>query len=237
MSTLANHVALVTGGASGIGKAIAMRLAQAGAKVFVVGRNADKLAALTTAEPAIATQVCDVTDEASVAAAFAACRTRFGAVTILVNNAGLGIPTPDLATTDVATLQQMLDTNIRGSFLCARAALADMKPAGAGHILNLVSVVGKKTNPNAPLYCASKFGQRGFSSGLADQILPLGIKVTDLNPGATDTDYWGDRKVPREKFLTAADVAEAAHFVLSAPANVLIRELDLESMGMLRKMS
>lgn len=229
--TLTNHVAFVTGGASGIGKAIALKLAVAGAKVFVVGRNSDKLAKLS----GVTTAVCDITDEAAVNAAFAACRAKLGPVTILVNNAGLGIPTPDLATTDVAALQQMIDTNIRGSFLCAKAALADMKPAGKGHILNVVSVVGKKTNPNAPLYCASKFGQRGFSSGLADQMLPLGIKVTDLNPSATDTDYWGDRKVPREKFLTAEDVAEAALFVLNQPERVLIRELDLESMFMARK--
>ncbi len=231
MSTLTNHVAFITGGASGIGKAIALKLATAGAKVFIVGRDAAKLAAV----PGVVSAVCDVADEAAVNAAFAACRAKLGPVTILVNNAGLGIPTPDLATTEVDALQRMLDTNIRGSFLCAKAALADMKPAGKGHILNVVSVVGKKTNPGAPLYCASKFGQRGLSSGLADQVLPLGIKVTDLNPGATDTGYWGDRKVPREKFLTPDDVAEAALFVLSQPAHVLIRELDLESMHMLRK--
>lgn len=235
MSSLANRIALVTGGASGIGKAIAQRLAGAGARVFVIGRDRAKLEALRTESPAIAVHAADITDEAQVVAAFADCRARLGAVTILVNNAGLGIPTPDLATTDVAALQTMFDTNVRGSFLCAKAALADMKPAGAGHIINLVSVVGKKTNPLAPLYCASKFGQRGFSSGLADQLLPLGIKVTDLNPGATDTAYWGDRQVPRAKFLQPADVAEAALFVLSQPAHVLIRELDLESMHMMRK--
>lgn len=233
--SLANHVVFITGGASGIGKAIALRLNQAGAKVFVVGRSADKLQALLAIAPAIATQVCDVTDEASVTAAFAACKARFGAVTILVNNAGLGFATPDLATADTAQLQQMIDTNILGSFLCAKAALPDMKAAGKGHILNLVSVVGKKTNPNAPLYCASKFGQRGFSSGLADQVLPLGIKVTDLNPAATNTDYWGSRQVPREKFLTPEDVAEAAYFILSQPAHILIREVELESMHMLKK--
>ncbi len=232
MNTFSEHVVFVTGGASGIGKASALRLHQAGAKVFVVGRSAEKLAALAAAEPDIATHSCDVTDESAVNKAFDACRQRFGAVTILINNAGIGISTPDLATTDVTALQTMLDTNIIGSFLCAKAALADMKAAGKGHIINVVSAVGKKTNATAPLYCASKFGQRGFSSGLADQVLPLGIKVTDLNPSATDTDYWGERKVPREKFLSAKDVAEAVYYVLNQPAHVLIRELDLESMAM-----
>jgi 3-hydroxy acid dehydrogenase/malonic semialdehyde reductase len=235
MTDFSSHVVFITGGATGIGRAIALRLATAGAKVFAVGRRAEALAALAAEAPAIATAVCDVTDETSVAAAVAACKARFGAVTVLVNNAGIGIPTPDLATTKVDDLQQMLDINIRGSFLCTREVLPEMKAAGTGHILNVVSVVGKKTNPGAPLYCASKFGQRGFSSGLADQILPLGIKVTDLNPSATDTAYWGDRKVPREKFLRPEDVAEAALFVLSMPAHVLIRELDLESLTMHRK--
>ncbi|MBN8524593.1 MAG: SDR family oxidoreductase [Planctomycetes bacterium] len=235
MTQFANHVAIVTGGTSGIGKAIAQRLAAAGAKVFVIGRDRAKLDALRAETPAIAVHAADVADEAQVQAAIAACRAQLGPVTILVNNAGLGIPTPDLATTDVAALRTMLETNVVGSFLCSKAVLPDMKAAGAGHIINLVSVVGKKTNPLAPLYCTSKFGQRGFSSGLADQVLPLGIKVTDLNPGATDTAYWGERQVPRQKFLQPADVAEAALFVLSLPPHVLIRELDLESMHMLRK--
>lgn len=235
MSILANHVALVTGGGSGIGKAIAQRLAAAGARVFAIGRDQTKLDALRRETPAIAVHAADVADEAQVRAAFAACRAQLGPVTILVNNAGLGIPTPDLAATDAATLRTMLETNVVGSFLCSKAALPDMKAAGSGHIINLVSVTGKKTNPLAPLYCTSKFGQRGFSSGLADQVLPLGIKVTDLNPGATDTAYWGERQVPRQKFLQPADVAEAALFVLSLPPHVLIRELDLESMHMMRK--
>lgn len=235
MNQFANHVAVVTGGASGIGKAIAQRLAAAGAKVFVIGRDRAKLDALRAETPVIAVHAADVADEAQVQAAIAACRAQLGPVTILVNNAGLGIPTPDLATTDVAALRTMLETNVVGSFLCSKAVLPDMKAAGAGHIINLVSVVGKKTNPLAPLYCTSKFGQRGFSSGLADQVLPLGIKVTDLNPGATDTAYWGDRQVPRQKFLQPADVAEAALFILGLPPHVLIRELDLESMHMLRK--
>lgn len=235
MNQFANHVAVVTGGASGIGKAIAQRLAAAGAKVFVIGRDRAKLDALRAETPVIAVHAADVADEAQVQAAIAACRAQLGPVTILVNNAGLGIPTPDLATTDVAALRTMLETNVVGSFLCSKAVLPDMKAAGAGHIINLVSVVGKKTNPLAPLYCTSKFGQRGFSSGLADQVLPLGIKVTDLNPGATDTAYWGDRQVPRQKFLQPADVAEAALFILGLPPHVLIRELDLESMHMLKK--
>ncbi len=225
----------ITGASSGIGRATALRLAADGARVFAVARSADRLAALAAEAPGLRTAVCDVTDEASVAKAFVACREAFGPVQVLINNAGVGLPTPDLAQTDLADLEAMFATNVRGSFLCAREALRDMLPAGAGHIVNVVSVVGKQTNPAAPLYCASKFGQRGFSSGLADQVLKKGVKVTDINPSATDTGYWGDRPVPREKMLTAEDVAEAIRWLLGLPRRVLVRELDLDSMDWIAK--
>ena len=230
-----NRTVFLTGASSGIGRATALRLAAEGYRVFAVARNGERLSGLVTEEPRLRTAVCDVTDEASVTAAFAACREAYGPVQVLFNIAGVGLATPDLSQTALADLEAMFTTNVRGSFLCAREALRDMLPAGCGHIVNVVSVVGKKTNPTAPLYCASKFGQRGFSSGLADQALPKGIKITDLNPAATDTGYWGDRQVPREKMLKAEDVAEAACWLLNLPDHVLIRELDLESMGMLAK--
>jgi NADP-dependent 3-hydroxy acid dehydrogenase YdfG len=91
-------------------------------------------------------------------------------------------------------------------------------------------MAGQRTNPNAPLYCASKFGARGLSSGLADQVLKEGIKVTDINPGPVDSDYWGDRKVPREKFLQVEDVARVVGFILSQPDYMLIREINFDNM-------
>ena len=87
----------------------------------------------------------------------------------------------------------------------------------------------------APVYCASKFGARGFSSGLADQVLSEGIKVTDLNPGPVDTNYWGDRQVAREKFLKAGDVAEVILFVFSQPEHVLIREINFDNIAFFKK--
>ncbi|MCZ7643966.1 MAG: SDR family oxidoreductase [Planctomycetota bacterium] len=237
MSSFSGRVTVVTGATSGIGKAIALRLSQAGAKVFALGRDTGRLAELSRSTPALFAHACDVTREDSVAAAFAACRERCGPVAMLVNNAGVGLPTPDLGESRVELLDRMFETHVRGSFLCAREALRDMRAAGRGHILNVISAAGKKANPTAPLYCASKFGQRGFSAGLAEQLLPLGIKVTDLNPAATDTGYWGDRPAPREKFLKAGDVAEAALFILGQPEHVLIRELDMESMLMSRRTS
>jgi NADP-dependent 3-hydroxy acid dehydrogenase YdfG len=208
-----------------------------GARVFITGRNGDRLGqVMADLDGDRATgAAADVRDEDAMKRAFAACRERFGPADVLVNNAGVGVPTPDLATTDLDLFATMFDTNARGFFLCIREALRDMKARGAGHICNVVSVVGKRTNPTAPLYCASKFAARGISSGLADQALKDGIRITDVNPGAVDTDYWGDRPVPREKFLSAADVATVIRFVLTVPDNICIREVDFEDMRFLAR--
>ncbi|MBC7893452.1 MAG: SDR family oxidoreductase, partial [Sphingobacteriaceae bacterium] len=218
----------ITGAASGIGKATAKLLLEYGAKVFDFSLK-DKLADDVSSE-SVASFNGDVGNEADVQEAFRLCAERFGPVDVLLNNAGLGIPTPDLAETDLATYERMVNTNMRGVFLCNREALRMMKPRQQGHILTLVSMAGQRTNPGAPLYCASKFGARGLSSGLADQVLKLGIKVTEVNPGPVDSNYWGDRQVAREKFLKPEDVARVIHFVLSQPDYVVIREINFDNM-------
>src|SRR5690606_1184331 len=123
----------------------------------------------------------------------------------------------------------------RGVFLCSREALKIMKANGKGHILTLISMAGQRTNPTAPIYCASKFGARGLNSGLADQILKAGIKVTDVNPGPVDSDYWGDRNVPREKFLSVDDVAGVILYVLSLPEHMVVREINFDNIKWLTK--
>jgi NADP-dependent 3-hydroxy acid dehydrogenase YdfG len=175
----------------------------------------------------------DVGDETDVITAFRHCAETFGTVDVLINNAGVGVPTPDLSQADLETFDKMVNTNMRGVFLCNREALRHMKPRKQGHIITVVSMAGQRTNPNAPVYAASKFGARGLSSGLADQVLKEGIKVTDINPGPVDSDYWGDRKVPREKFLKVDDVARVVAFVVSQPDYVLIREINFDNMNFL----
>lgn len=231
MTSLANKVIFITGASSGIGRATARQLLDQGAQVFDFSRThrlADELphANLTSF-------LGDVGQEADVQAAFRLCVETYGVVDVLINNAGLGLPTPDLAETDLATYERMMNTNVRGVFLCNREALRLMKPRQQGHIVSVISMAGQRTNPGAPLYCASKFGARGLSSGLADQVLKHGIKVTDVNPGPTDSNYWGDRPVAREKFLQADDVARVIAFVLSQPEYVVIREINFDNMKFL----
>ena len=231
MNNLKNKVVFITGASSGIGKATAQSLLEIGARVFDFSRTrqlADELS-----HENLRSFRGDVSVEADVQQGFSACLEGFGTVDILLNNAGIGSISPDLSNVDLDTFEQMVNVNMRGVFLCNREALKIMKPKQEGHIVTVISMAGQRTNPNAPLYCASKFGARGLSSGLADQALKLGIKVTDINPGPTDSNYWGDRQVPREKFLQVEDVARVITFVLNQPEYVLIREINFDNMKFL----
>jgi len=226
----------LTGGSSGIGLAIARTLTQGGARVFLFSRNEDKLhKALEELGENAAGLAGNVASEKDVISAFEKCHQKFGKVNVLINNAGVGIPTPALEEASLEAWQTMMDANATGVFLCSREALKDMKPAGKGDILNIISMAGQRTNPGAPLYCASKFAARGLSSGLADQALQYGIRITDVNPGPVDTPYWGERQVPREKFLRAEDVAEVVRFILALPEHIVIREMNFDSIPWLTK--
>lgn len=236
MSTLKEKICFVTGATSGIGLATTRMLLEEGAKVFTLSRSADKIVALKKELGAHFDGLPgDVGDEKTVTAAFAACTERFGPLDVLLNNAGVGIPTPALEDASFADYQQMVRTNMDGVFLCVREALKLMKPRQSGQILTVISMAGQRTNPGAPLYCASKFGARGISGGLADQALKAGIKVTDINPGPVDSGYWGDRQVPREKFLKAVDVANTIRFILTVPEHMVVREINFDNIHWLAK--
>ena len=234
---LQDKTVFITGAGSGIGKATAKKLLELGANVFSLEYSASNIAA-TRAEVGdgrLEFFEGDVADPAQVQAAFEACDRKFGPPDVLINNAGVGIPTPDLAETDVAAFQRQFDINAKGVFLCIQEALRRMRPRKAGHILTLISMAGQRTNPGAPVYCASKFAARGLSSGLADQALKDGIKVTDVNPGPTDSNYWGDRQVPREKFLKPDDVAGVIVFILQLPEHMIVREINFDNIHWLAK--
>lgn len=231
MDFIENKVVFITGASSGIGRATALMLLEKGAKVFdfSIGQT------LSEEKPHrnLRSFKGDVTSESSVIAGFTNCLEAFGTVDVLLNNAGLGLVTSDLSSTELDAFDLMMNVNVKGVFLCNREALKIMKPKGGGHILTLISMAGQRTNPTAPIYCASKFGARGLSSGLADQALKAGIKVTDINPGPVDSNYWGDRQVAREKFLKVEDVARVIVFTIDQPDYMVVREINFDNMKFL----
>ena len=239
MSELKDKVCFITGAGSGIGRATTLKLLDRGAAVFAMSRTQERLDRLVADAAAGADRLAvfcgDVRNESDVQAAFAACAERFPPLDVLINNAGIGVPTTNLAEAPLEVFERMFDTNVKGVFLCTREALKIMRPRKSGHLITVISMGGQRTNPTAPVYCASKFAARGLNSGLADQVLAEGIKVTDLNPGPVDTDYWGDRPVPRQKFLQADDVANVVLFILSQPEYVLIREINFDNIAYFQK--
>lgn len=187
MGKLDGRTALITGGASGIGAAIAALFAREGAKLIVLDLDLDtarKLAANLDGE-AFAVSA-DVSNEAAVKAAFAEARAAVGEIEILVNNAGIDT-TCDVAEMPTEMWDKMMAVNLRGTFLCTREVLPAMKQHKWGRIINLSSQLGHKGAPTMAHYCAAKAGVMGFTRSLAYEVAKDGITVNSINPGPINT--------------------------------------------------
>ena len=187
------HV-VVTSAARGIGAAIAERLAQQGARLTMIGRDAKTLRRVAARLPGAA-DVCiasaDVTQPASVTAAFEAARVALGPVDMLVNNAGQAFSAP-FSKISLAHWQQMLSVNLTGSFLCCQAALPDMLAGRRGRIVNIASTAGLRGYAYVAAYSAAKHGVIGMTRSLALELAPRGITANAVCPGYTDTDIVRD---------------------------------------------
>lgn len=185
---LAGRHAVVTGATRGIGWAIAETLAGLGADLTLMGRNeallAERKQALGGATNAL---VCDVTDESSVEAAFAASVEAGGPVSILINNAGAAGSAP-FHRMETAHWREMLDTNLTGAFLCTRQVYPTMRQAGWGRIVTVASTSGLKGFGYIAAYAASKHGVIGMTRSLALEAALTGVTVNAVCPGFTDTD-------------------------------------------------
>lgn len=180
------HV-VVTGGARGIGAAIAEHLDSLGARLTLMGRQLAPLQQKCTHLRSAQAITADVTLEASVKEAFDRAREKFGPVAILVNNAGAASSAP-MDKLTLADWQGMLDVNLTSVFLCSRAVLPDMRAAKWGRIINVASTAGMKGYAYVSAYCAAKHGTVGFTRALALETARSGITVNAVCPGYTNTE-------------------------------------------------
>jgi 3-oxoacyl-[acyl-carrier protein] reductase len=190
MGKLSGKTAIVTGGASGMGRGVALNFAEEGASVAVLDRN--EAGAKEVAHAAAASGVkaiglaCDVGDEASVKSAFAAAAQALGDIDILINNAG--IDTTELVENMSTEMwDEMMRVNLKSIFLCSREVIPAMKRKKWGRIINFSSQLAHKGAPLMAHYCASKAAVMGFTRSLAYEVIEHGITVNSINPGPIDT--------------------------------------------------
>jgi NAD(P)-dependent dehydrogenase (short-subunit alcohol dehydrogenase family) len=216
-------IALVTGSSSGLGRASAIRLAEAGAKAVVIAdrrpdpreggpTTAEEIGRLSNSEAHFVT--CDVSDPAAVEQAFEEA-AEIGPLDVLVNNAGIAGPSERLVDIDDATIDQVLAVNVKGVLYCCRAAARRMVPRKTGAIVNVSSVVAHGGSARTSVYAASKGAVAAITYALAAELGPIGVRVNAVHPGMVET----------------AMTTEDQHLANSEVADGLLRRVPLRSLG------
>jgi 3-oxoacyl-[acyl-carrier protein] reductase len=229
---LQGGVAVVTGGSRGIGKAIARELATLGAAVGICGRDEEKLILAARELEASGAKVfarrADVTSEAEIRAFVDATEKQFGAITILVNNAGTGGGGFG-AVQDKSEMEwdQVMNTNLKSVFFVSRAVIPRMIQRRGGDIINISSLAGKNTFAGGGIYCASKWGLQGLSGCMAEDLRAHGIRVSVICPGSVATDFQGRGPKDPSKVLTPEDVAHTVAMVATQGPQSFISEVHL----------
>jgi NADP-dependent 3-hydroxy acid dehydrogenase YdfG len=235
---LNGRTAVVTGAASGIGAATAVTLANSGVKVALLARRADRVTELAekiTANGGQAVGVAtDVTSQESVDAAVEAVHAALGRVDLLVNNAGVMIPRNVTDDQAPAEWQRMVDTNFLGLLRVTKAFTQDLRDAEHADLVNISSIGAHLTIPEYDVYTATKAAVTHLSANLRATFGPLGVRVTNIEPGMVETEL-GDRITGTQKefldgfreqagALAAEDVADFVAYVTSRPARVNLRQ-------------
>ncbi|TYZ07824.1 SDR family NAD(P)-dependent oxidoreductase [Hymenobacter lutimineralis] len=229
-------LALVTGASSGIGRATAIALAQAGYSLILTGRRYERLAELAQQlTTPVHLLTFDVRDRAATEAAIASLPEAFQAIDVLINNAGNAHGLGPIQEGDVADWDAMLDSNVKGLLYVSRAVLPGMTQRQRGHVINIGSIAGHEAYPNGNVYCASKAAVASLSKSMRLDLLPHGIRVAEVNPGAVETEFAQVRFKGNESRaaavykgfqpLRAEDVAEVIAFMVTRPPHVNIAEV------------
>lgn len=232
-------VVFVTGATSGIGQAAVRRFAGAGAKVIAAGRRGDRLAELQAeigAERCHAVEL-DVRDRAATERAIDSIPAPFSGINAVVANAGLALGLEPAQKVDLADWETMVDTNIKGLLYTVRILLPRLEAGDGGHVVTVGSVAGDYPYPGGSVYAASKAFVRHFALGLRADLLGTQVRVTNIEPGMTETEFStvrfkGDEAKARSKYegvvsLSAEDIAESIFWATTLPRHVNINRIQM----------
>lgn len=205
IATLKHKVWFITGASVGFGRDLAELLLAHGAKVVATARRVELLQALEQQYPETALALAlDITKPEQIDAAVAAATAKFGAIDVLVNNAGYGM-VGAVEESSESEYRPMFETNVFGLIRMTQAVLLQMRERGAGHIVNLSSIGGLVSTPGFGLYNATKYAVEGLSEALAQELQPLGIGLTIVEPGPFRTDFLARGEMPAAKHIAAYD--------------------------------
>ena len=232
---LSGKFAVVTGGNRGLGLAIARGLVAEGSSVLITGRDRaalasakkelDGIAASCDPRPEVLAERCEVRYPVSVARVFAVVKKRWRRLDILINNAGISQAIHPVEEIPLELWRSVIDTNLTGMFLCIQAAVPLMRRGAT--IVNNLSAAAKQIFPKFAAYNASKHGALGLTFTLREELIPRGIRVTALMPGAADTEIWKQfwPDAPRDKMIEPESVAQAVMYAVFLPPNANLEEL------------
>lgn len=224
---LQNKVALITGASSGIGKAIAKELDQAGMKLVLTARSQDKLDQLAASLNDSVAYAATITDSDAPQDLVDFAIATFGRLDVVINNAG-AMTVGAIEEVDIEAVCQMVRLNVESVYRLAYVALRHFKQAGSGFLINTSSIAGLKTTPKNAAYNGTKFAVEAFTDALRMELAGTGIKVAAIAPGTVDTglyDHWGQSDknwVMSGGVLQPEDIARAVRIVLEQPDHVLI---------------
>jgi NADP-dependent 3-hydroxy acid dehydrogenase YdfG len=236
---LEGKVVIITGASAGIGRASARALAREGARLVLTARRPERLDAIIQEALAAGSDgvavVGDARDEQIAIRTVEAAKSKFGRVDILINNVGIGIY-KQLVDTSLDDYVEMMDTNMRSSFLFTRYTVPTMIGQGDGLILLISSMAGVYGFPGEAVYCATKFAQMGFAQGLDRELRGHGIRVGTINPGGVKTEFAigagrTEEGVAKSGMLEDEDVAAAVLFACTQPKHSRIIELQMRTMA------
>jgi 2-dehydro-3-deoxy-L-rhamnonate dehydrogenase (NAD+) len=222
----AGQVAIVTGGAAGIGLEIAARITREGGRVSIWDRDAARLDAARAESGAVQSRTLDISDADQVAAATEATAAAFGKIDVLVCSAGITGPNTTVADYPVADWREVIDVNLNGLFYCNKFVVPFMASNGYGRIVNIASVAGKEGNPNASAYSASKAGVIGLTKSLGKELAKTEIRVNCVTPAAVKTAIFDQMtqqhidfmlsKIPKGRFVLVEELAAMVAWLASA---------------------